>query len=109
MKWENWSDAGVSQVQVDGMINVSGDTLKTVINSHGFEDVISTRLGGGYRIAAAGGEIEFRGGAAYDTRTAPESWSRVDQDNKRRATFATGLEQSPNHSSQYQHRDYADA
>lgn len=91
VKWENWSDAGVSQVQVDGMINVSGDTLKTVINSHGFEDVISTRLGGGYRIAAAGGEIEFRGGAAYDTRTAPESWSRVDQDNKRRATFATGL------------------
>jgi long-chain fatty acid transport protein len=91
VKWENWANSGVSRVQVDGEINVTGDTLKTLVNSHGFEDVISTRLGGSYRITAMGGEIEFRGGAAYDTRTAPESWSRVDQDGKRRATFATGL------------------
>lgn len=91
VKWENWSAASTTKVQVDGMINVSGGLLKTVINTHGYEDVISTRLGGSYRVQAAGGEFEFRGGAAYDTRTAPESWSRVDQDGKRRATFATGL------------------
>jgi long-chain fatty acid transport protein len=91
VKWEDWSQAGVSTVHVDGMINVTGVFLEPVVNTHGFEDVISTRLGGSYRVPGAGGEFEFRGGAAYDTRTAPESWSRVDQDNKRRATFATGL------------------
>ncbi len=91
VKWENWSAAGVSKVQVDGMIDVTGVSLETLVNVRGFEDVISTRLGGSYRVPAMGGEIEFRGGAAYDTRTAPASWSRVDQDNKRRATFATGL------------------
>jgi long-chain fatty acid transport protein len=91
VKWEDWSAATATEVQVDGMINVSGGLLNTVKNVHGFEDVISTRLGGSYHLEAAGGKLEFRGGAAYDTRTAPESWSRVDQDNKRRATFATGL------------------
>lgn len=91
VKWENWADAGVSTVHVDGMIDVTGVFLEPVVNTHGFEDVISTRLGGSYRVDLAGGELEIRGGAAYDTRTAPSSWSRVDQDNKRRATFASGL------------------
>ena len=91
VKWEDWSVANESQVQVDGMVNVTGGLLNTVANPHGYQDVISTRLGGSYRIDTMGGRLEFRGGVAYDTRTAPASWTRADQDGKRRATFATGL------------------
>ncbi len=91
VKWEDWSVANESTVQVDGMVNVTGGLLETVANPHGYQDVISTRLGGSYRLNVGGGRLELRGGAAYDTATAPASWTRADQDGKRRATFATGL------------------
>lgn len=91
LRWEDWSAASVSTVQVDGIINITGGRLNAVRNPHGFQDVLSTRLGGSYRIDAGSGALEFRGGVAYDTKTAPDSWTRVDQDSKQRATFATGL------------------
>ncbi|MCP4447026.1 MAG: hypothetical protein GY811_17010 [Myxococcales bacterium] len=91
VKWEDWSVANKSTVQVDGMVDVTGGLLETVANPHGYQDVISTRLGGGYRIDVAKGRLEVRAGVAYDTKTAPASWTRADQDGKRRATFATGL------------------
>jgi len=91
VRWEDWSVANESLVNVDGQVNLTGMPLNTVANPHGYQDVISTRLGGSYYLDAASGELELRGGVAYDTKTAPASWTRVDQDGKRRATFTTGL------------------
>jgi len=91
VKWEDWSVANQSLVRVDGQVNLTGMPLNPVANPHGYQDVISTRLGGSYRMDVGSGRLELRGGIAYDTRTAPKSWTRVDQDGKRRATFATGL------------------
>ncbi len=90
-KWEDWSVANESLVKVDGQVNLTGMPLNPVANPHGYQDVLSTRLGGSYRMDVGAGRLELRGGMAYDTRTAPKSWTRVDQDGKRRATFATGL------------------
>ncbi len=91
LKWEDWSAASASSVRVDGQVNITGQPLNLVVNPHGYRDVLSTRLGGSYRIDVAGGRLELRAGMAYDTKTAADSWARVDQDGKERATFATGL------------------
>ncbi len=91
LRWEDWSAANTSIVQVDGIIDITGGRLNAVANPHGFQDVLSTRLGGSYHLRGLGGEFEVRAGMAYDTKTAPKSWTRADQDGKARATFATGL------------------
>ncbi|MBL4632554.1 MAG: outer membrane protein transport protein [Kofleriaceae bacterium] len=94
VNWEDWSASTTSRVQVDGMVDANNMRLRNLANHHGFKGVISTRLGGGYRMDMGDGEIEFKGGVAYDTKTAPDTWTRVDQDNKQRLTLTTGLSYS---------------
>ncbi len=94
IKWEDWSAANESEVQVDGMVSANNMRLRAIANPHGFQDVLSTRLGGGYRIEAGKGQVEFKGGIAYDTKTVEDSWTRVDQDGKERLTLSTGFSYS---------------
>jgi len=90
MKWENWADASDDAITVDGQDMYSGLPLKTVINKHGFEDVLAFRVGGAYRIDVAKNDLTLRAGVAYDTAAAPASWTRVDKDGRARTTFAAG-------------------
>lgn len=94
VKWEDWSASTTSRVQVDGMVDANNMRLRSLANTHGFQDVISARLGGGYHMPIGDNDLEFKGGVAYDTKTAPDSWTRVDQDNKERLTVSTGLSYS---------------
>lgn len=99
LSWEDWSNASDIEVVVDGKsvirdMNgvVNGEfPLNGSVISHGFRDVLSARLGGSYTIPNAGKPVTFRGGVAYDTAAAPDSWRRVDQDGAARATFTGGL------------------
>lgn len=87
VRWENWAQASTTVSFADGM-DGSGQFLNESSISHGFVDVFSVRLGGSYRATEA---ITARGGVAYDTSTAPVSWTRLDADGKERATFAAGI------------------
>jgi long-chain fatty acid transport protein len=85
LSWEDWSNASVTSTVADA-IGANGP-LKPAVVDHGFMDVLSVRLGGSYAMQ----RWQLRGGMAYDTKTAPQSWTRLDQDGKQRATFATGV------------------
>jgi len=94
VRWEDWSASTVTTIIVDGQISVDGAgylPLNPSVNRHGYQDVFSYRLGGAYSFAIGRNKLILRAGAAYDTRTAPQSWTRVDIDNKRRGTLTTGL------------------
>jgi long-chain fatty acid transport protein len=93
VRWEDWSSASITRIQVDGQVDSGGGflPLNSTLNKHGFQDVFSIRLGGSYSFPVAGNHLIVRGGAAHDTATAPDSWLRVDIDGKARTTLATGL------------------
>lgn len=94
IRWEDWSASSETKATVDGQINVSGDNylaLEPSTSRHGFKDVVSLRLGGAYAFPLGRNRLVVRAGAAYDTATAPDSWTRVDTDGKSRATLAVGV------------------
>jgi long-subunit fatty acid transport protein len=86
--WEHWSAASDYGVLVDGVVLGSIPINKSTIR-HNFQDVISTRLGGSYRLPVGDG-LTLRGGLAYDTAAAPKNWERVDIDGAARTTVALG-------------------
>jgi long-chain fatty acid transport protein len=90
LKWEDWSEASTTITQSDA-ISAARGPLNEMHLGHGFKDVLSTRLGGSYTLPVGANKIIFRAGAAYDTATAPVSWTRLDTDGKERTTLATGI------------------
>ena len=90
VRWENWSAVQNIEIIVDGQSGITGLPLNLNILRHGFQDVISVRLGGAYRLPMGKNQLTLRGGLAYDTATAPQQWTRLDQDGARRAVFAAG-------------------
>jgi long-subunit fatty acid transport protein len=91
VKWENWSSGADFHVIVDGESSITGIPLNETYIRHGYQDVFSFRLGGSYALPVAQNKLILRAGGAYDTRTAPLNYQRVDQDGSRRATLAAGL------------------
>ncbi|RMH43651.1 MAG: hypothetical protein D6689_04705 [Deltaproteobacteria bacterium] len=89
VKWEQWSKAGVTTTTTDAI--AANGPLDVARIRHGFIDVVSIRLGGAYALPVAQRAVQLRAGVAWDTKTAPLSWTRVDQDGKPRATLATGV------------------
>ncbi|HUH01220.1 MAG TPA: outer membrane protein transport protein [Kofleriaceae bacterium] len=87
VRWEDWSAASDVRVMVDGQSGLTGLPLNEAFIRHGFQDSFSVRLGGAYEVMSP---LTLRGGVAYDTAAAPESWSRVDIDGAARATFTVG-------------------
>ncbi len=91
VQWENWSNASDVEILVDAVtVTLPGGLPPSVIR-HGFKDVFSFRLGGAYRLPILDDALSVRGGLAYDTETAPESWTRLDQDGFARTTIGAGL------------------
>lgn len=91
VKWENWKNASDVRVVVDGKSGLTGLPLNETFLRHGFKDVISVRLGGSYNVPVAGKDLGLRGGVAYDTAAAPDSWQRVDLDGASRVTVGAGV------------------
>jgi long-subunit fatty acid transport protein len=90
LQWENWS-AGSNIVNLVDARTVTLSKLPRSVVRHGYKDVLSARLGGSYVIPVGKNKLSIRAGAAHDTETAPESWTRLDQDGFARTTLATGL------------------
>jgi long-subunit fatty acid transport protein len=94
-RWENWSAASSLDVIVDGQIYVGENplhTLEPVKVRHGFKDTFSMRLGGQYKLPLNTlFDLAVRGGTAYDSAAAPDSWSRVDLDGSSRLAFMGGV------------------
>jgi long-chain fatty acid transport protein len=90
VKWEDWSAGSITQNTSDAL-HPNGQLLEPSRIEHGFQDVISVRLGGSYVIPLGSNSLTLRAGVAHDTKTAPVSWTRVDQDSKPRTMFATGI------------------
>lgn len=90
VQWEDWSAASDIVNQVDAK-TVTLQALPDSVIRHGFKDVFSVRLGGSYTVPVKEHKINVRGGVAYDTEAAPESWTRLDQDGMARTTIGTGL------------------
>jgi long-chain fatty acid transport protein len=91
LRWEDWSAAADIPVIVDGENDITRQDLQPTVIRHGFQDVLSVRLGGAWRFAAGGLTIEPRAGVAYDTATAPGSWQRLDIDGSARLQLAGGV------------------
>jgi len=89
IKWEDWSSATTTINNTDA-IGPSGP-LDTTQLRHGFQDVISTRVGGSYTMPIGHNALTIRAGVAHDTKTAPMSWTRLDTDGKPRTTLAAGI------------------
>ncbi len=90
VQWENWSAASTTTNLIDARTVTLGKLPPTLIQ-HGYKDVFSFRLGGAYRLPVANDALSVRAGLAYDTKTADESWTRLDQDGFARTTLAAGL------------------
>jgi long-subunit fatty acid transport protein len=90
VRWENWSNASTYDVVVDGKSGLTGLPLQPSVIRHGFDDVISVRLGGSYTMPLGVHQVIFRAGGAHDTATAPDSWQRLDVDGAARTTLALG-------------------
>lgn len=91
VKWENWSNASDYDIIVDGIGEISNRFIEPAVMKHGFQDVISVRLGGSYDVPVMGKPLALRAGAAYDTAAAKEGWERVDMDGAARTTLAGGI------------------
>jgi len=91
VRWENWKAADTIHVIVDGISLPSGRFLEPTRIRNGAQDVYSFRLGGSYTMPVGKNSLQFRAGAAYDTKTSPVSWSRLNFDGKPRTTLAGGL------------------
>jgi long-subunit fatty acid transport protein len=91
VRWENWSAAKEIHVTVDAkLISAPFSTLNETVLYHGFQDVISTRLGGSYALDLGKDRLILRGGVGYDTATAPDSWARLDIDSSARLQIGAG-------------------
>lgn len=90
LQWENWSAASTITNLVDAK-TVLHPALPPSVVQQGYKDVLSTRLGGSYVIPIGVNKLSLRGGLAYDTKTAPNSWTRLNQDGFARTTLATGF------------------
>ena len=91
VQWENWSRASDISILVDAKtVTLPGGLPVTKVH-HGFKDVFSFRVGGAYKLPVLDDAISVRGGLAYDTETAPNSWTRLDQDGFARTTLGAGL------------------
>lgn len=90
VRWENWSNASTYDVVVDGKSGLTGLPLQPSVIRHGFDDVLSVRLGGSYTLPVGFHHVIFRAGGAYDTAAAPSSWQRLDIDGAARTTLALG-------------------
>lgn len=89
LQWEDWSDASDIDITVDARSALGA--LNTATLRHGFQDVLSVRLGGSYNHPVGAHLLSVRAGVAHDTATAPESWTRVDIDGMARTTLGAGL------------------
>ncbi len=100
--WERWgakgdvctangtcSPASDHHVTVDGQALGSLPLNDTFIR-HGFKDVLSFRIGGGYAIPMGENAIQLRGGLAWDSAAAKPGWERMDFDGAARHTIALG-------------------
>jgi long-chain fatty acid transport protein len=93
VRWENWSAAKEIHVMVDAKLQTAPfSNLNETVLYHGFQDVVSTRVGGAYALDVGSGhdQIVLRGGVGYDTATAPDSWSRLDIDGAARVQIGAG-------------------
>lgn len=91
VRWENWEAADRVHVIVDGISLPSGRYLEPTQIKYGAMDVLSFRLGGAYAFGLGKNTLTLRAGAAYDTRTTPGSWARVNFDGAPRTTLAGGI------------------
>lgn len=91
VRWEDWSASKDNLILVDGREKLTQRTLNEGVSRHGFNDVISVRLGGSHRIDIGKSQLIAKGGVAYDTAAAADSWTRVDLDGKSRITMGAGL------------------
>ena len=91
VRWENWKAAEDIVVTVDAQVENIQRPLEVTILHHGFQDVISTRLGGSYGFPNSLGNLIVRAGVSYDTAAAPTSWTRPDIDGTERLQFAGGV------------------
>lgn len=91
VQWENWSAASDTVILVDARTVTLPEGLPPSGVHHGFKDVFSFRVGGAYKLPIANDALSVRGGLAYDTETAPNSWTRLDQDGFARTTVGAGL------------------
>jgi len=87
--WERWSAVSDYHVIVDGQ--ATGLPLNDTFIRHGLRDVVSVRLGGGYRLPVGAG-LAVRAGVAHDTAAAKEGWERLDFDGAARTTLALGVQ-----------------
>lgn len=90
VKWENWSSASDYRIIVDGQSEQTGFYIEESVIRHGFQDVLSVRLGGSYNLAIGDNALSIRAGVAHDTAAAPDSWTRLDIDGAARTTLALG-------------------
>jgi long-subunit fatty acid transport protein len=93
--WENWGNKAATeyQVKIDSEIVTAdggGFAIKQNVVRHGFQDVLSMRLGGSWRFAAGDNVVIARGGVGHDTAAAKEGWKRVDVDGAARTTMTAG-------------------
>jgi len=95
VQWEQWSDASIQEVIVDGFASLDGTTnagvpLNKSLIRHNFQDTFSLRLGGSYQRVMGPGLVTLRGGVAYDTAAAKDNWERADLDGAARTTATLG-------------------
>jgi long-chain fatty acid transport protein len=90
VQWEHHSAVSDYKVVVDAQPNI-GPPLEDVFIRHGFQDTLSIRLGGSYRLPVGPGQLILRAGGAYDTAAAKDEWERLDLDGAARTTLTTGI------------------
>jgi long-chain fatty acid transport protein len=90
LRWENWSAASDTLVVVDAKDDTIGLNIQPSLIRHGFKDVFVARLGGHYQIPVGSDTVHLMAGLAFDSATAPLSWTRVDMDGKERFTLTLG-------------------
>jgi long-subunit fatty acid transport protein len=93
LRWEGHNADSDITVIVDGQDSSALHLpLKPTLIRHGFDNVLSARLGGAYRFDIGGDQgITLRAGLAYDTAAAPDSWTRTDIDGRPRAMASMGV------------------
>jgi len=91
-RWEGHNADSDILVTVDGRDHILLRNLRPTLIRHGFDNVWSGRLGGSYRFDLGGDQgVTLRGGLAYDTAAAPDSWTRLDIDGRPRASYSMGV------------------
>ncbi len=89
-RWEQYNRDADIEVIVDGQDSLLQRPLRPTLIRHGFQDVWSARLGGAYKIDLSADAVTVRGGVAFDTAAAPDSWTRLDVDTRPRQYVSLG-------------------